>query len=130
MLAISMLALSKLALAQLWRSPSYGDLLFRFMPDYHADHLQLRFNVALQAINIINELCMQPLVLRDWSFSELHCYLTMLLLGAFTGFVCMQTCTLESGPFTLLPDYFPASSLGRSTLPEHDLLPDAQQGPF
>ncbi len=69
----------------------FADLLFRFMSEVPADHLRRRFNASLQAIDIVHELCAQPLVLHDWSSSEEHCYLTTRLLGAFTGFAGLQT---------------------------------------
>jgi hypothetical protein len=59
----------------------------------------LCFSKALQAVNIINTLCVQPLVLRTWSFSEEHCYITTLLLGAFTGFAGVQMCSPDPNFF-------------------------------
>ena len=38
--------------------------------------LQQRFCLAIKAVDIINDLCAQPLLLRDWAFSEEHCHLT------------------------------------------------------
>ena len=71
---------------------SFADLLFRCMSGEPADRLRLRFTKALQAVDIINDLCTQPLALQDWAFSEEHCYLTARLLGAFTGFAGVQMC--------------------------------------
>jgi hypothetical protein len=64
---------------------SFADLIFRFMSGEPEDRLQQRFSAALQTVDTINDLCAQPLVLRDWFFSEQHCHLTARLLGAFTG---------------------------------------------
>jgi hypothetical protein len=71
---------------------TFADLLFRFMSGDPAERLQQRFCVALQAVDIINDLCVQPLLLRDWFFSEEHCHLTAGLLGAFTGFAGVHPC--------------------------------------
>ena len=38
--------------------------------------LQQRFCLAIKAVDIINDLFAQPLLLRDWAFSEEHCHLT------------------------------------------------------
>ncbi len=54
------------------------------------DRLQRRYHEALQAVDIIQDLCSDPLVLWEWHFSEEHCYLTARLLGAFTGFAGIQ----------------------------------------
>ena len=71
---------------------SFADLLFRCMSGEPADRLRLRFTKALQAVDIINDLCTQPLALQDWAFSEEHCYLAARLFGAFTGFAGVQMC--------------------------------------
>jgi len=65
---------------------SFADLLFCTMSGDSSERLQRRFTVPLKAVVILNTLCAQPLVLRDWFFSEEHCLLTARLLGAFTGF--------------------------------------------
>jgi hypothetical protein len=54
------------------------------------DRLRRRYHESLQAVDIIQDLCSDPLVLREWHFSEEHCYLTARLLGAFTGFAGIQ----------------------------------------
>jgi hypothetical protein len=69
---------------------SFADLLFQCMAGEPVDRLQWRYHEALQAVDIIQELCSDPLVLREWHFSEEHCYLTTRLLGAFTGFAGIQ----------------------------------------
>ena len=74
---------------------SFADLLFRTMSGDPVQLLQRRFSVALQAVDIINELCAQPLVLRDWFFSEEHCFLTTRLLGTFTGFAGVTVCAAD-----------------------------------
>jgi hypothetical protein len=51
---------------------SFADLLFQFMSGEPADRLQHRYRHSLQAVDIINDLCAQPLLLRDWFFSEEH----------------------------------------------------------
>ena len=38
--------------------------------------LQQRFYLAIKAVDILNDLFAQPLLLRDWAFSEEHCRLT------------------------------------------------------
>ncbi len=60
---------------------SFADLLFQFMSGEPADRLQHRYRHSLQAVDIINDLCAQPMLLRDWYFSEEHCALTTRLLG-------------------------------------------------
>jgi hypothetical protein len=65
---------------------SFAHLLCPLMSNDRADQLQRHLNVALQAVDIINDLCTQPLAQRDWSFSEEHCCLTTLLRCAFTCF--------------------------------------------
>jgi hypothetical protein len=57
--------------------------------------LQQHSHLSLQAVDFINNLCTQPLVLRDWHFPEELCHLTIRLLGAFTGFGGAQTCAPE-----------------------------------
>jgi hypothetical protein len=47
---------------------SFTALLSRCMSDQSAEHLQRRFSKALQGVDIINTLCAQPLLLREWSF--------------------------------------------------------------
>jgi hypothetical protein len=71
---------------------SFADLIFRLMSGEPVDRLQQRFSAALQAVDTINDLCAQPLVLPDWFFSEEHCYLTARLLGAFTGSAGVLSC--------------------------------------
>jgi hypothetical protein len=55
---------------------SFAYLLFQFMSGEPADRLQHRYRHSLQAVDIINDLCAQPLLLRDWHFSEEHFALT------------------------------------------------------
>jgi len=45
---------------------SFTDLLFQFMSGQPADRLQSRYRHSLQAVDIINDLCAQPMLLRDW----------------------------------------------------------------
>jgi hypothetical protein len=71
---------------------SFADLIFRFMSSEPAERLQQRFSAALQAVDTINDVCAQPLMLRDWFFSEEHCHLTARLLGAFTGSAGVLPC--------------------------------------
>jgi hypothetical protein len=54
------------------------------------DLLQRQYHDSLQAVDIIQDLCSDPLVLREWHFPEEHCYLTARLLGAFSGFAGIQ----------------------------------------
>jgi hypothetical protein len=65
---------------------SFADLLFQFMSGEPADLfnvlLQHRYRHSLQAVDIINDLCAQPLLLHDWFFLEEYCSLTTRLLGA------------------------------------------------
>jgi len=75
-----------------------------------AEHLQRRFSKALQAVDIINTLCTQPLVLREWSFSEEHCYVTTRLLGAYTGVAGVQIISVPSGPSKFSPNCVSAAS--------------------
>ena len=69
---------------------SFADLLFLSMSGDGLQRLQQRFSLAIKAVDIINDLCAQPLLLRDWAFSEEHRHLTARMLGAFTGFACVQ----------------------------------------
>jgi hypothetical protein len=95
---------------------SFADLLFQFMSGHvtmsfggpsptflfqfiHSDRLQHRYRHSLQAVDIINDLCAQPLLLRDWFFSEEHCALTTRLLGAFTGFAGTLMCPPDPDQF-------------------------------
>jgi hypothetical protein len=64
---------------------SFADLLFQCMAGAPVDRLRRRYHEALQAIDILQDLCSDPLILREWHFSEEHCQLTARLLGAFTG---------------------------------------------
>ncbi len=80
---------------------SFADL-FQFMSGEPAERLQHRYRFSLRAVEIINDLCEQPLLLRDWFFSEEHCALTARLLGAFTGFagaLALQTLIVFSRLF-------------------------------
>ena len=78
---------------------AFADLLFCTMSGDSTERLQQRFIIPLQAVDILNTLCAQPLVLRDWFFSEEHCYLTARLLGAFTGFAGVQLCPADTANF-------------------------------
>jgi hypothetical protein len=49
-------------------------------------------HTARLAVEIINDLCVQPLVLLEWHFSQEYCATTVLLIGASTGFVSVQSC--------------------------------------
>ena len=71
---------------------SLCDMLFRFYSGQTEAQVRQRHSTALQAIEIINDLCAQPLILREWSFSEEHCRLATSLLGSFTGFAGVQQC--------------------------------------
>jgi hypothetical protein len=51
-----------------------------------------RHSLTLEAIEIINDLCAQPLVLKEWGFSEEHCRVTAQQLGIFTGFAGLHHC--------------------------------------
>ncbi len=73
---------------------SFADLLFCTMSGDSSELLQRRFTVPLQAVVKLNNLCAQPLVVRDWFFSEEHCLLMARLLGAFTGFAGAQICNM------------------------------------
>jgi hypothetical protein len=79
-------------LRQTERQDHLPALLSRCMSDKSAELLQRRFSKALQGVDIINTLCAQPLVLREWSFLGEHCYTITRLLGAFTGFAGVQMC--------------------------------------
>jgi hypothetical protein len=68
------------------------DILFKFLSNHLERHVRERHRTTLQAIEIINELCAQPLVLREWGFSEEHCRVTARQLGIFTGFARLQQC--------------------------------------
>jgi hypothetical protein len=46
----------------------FADLIFRLMFGEPVERLQQRFRVVLQTVDTINDLCAQPLVLRDWFF--------------------------------------------------------------
>ena len=93
---------------------TFANLLFHSMSGDSPQRLQQHFHLSLQAVDIINNLCTQPLVLRDWHFSEEHCHLTIRLLGAFTGFGGAQICAPE-------PDNF-AQVVAAPALP-HDEAP-------
>jgi hypothetical protein len=68
----------------------FADLLFHSMAGESVDRLRRRYHESLQAVDIIQDLCSDPLVLLEWHFSEEHCYLTARWLGAFTGFAGIQ----------------------------------------
>ena len=53
---------------------SFADLLFQCMAGEPVDRLRRKYHEALQAVDIIQDLCSDPLVLREWHFSEEHCY--------------------------------------------------------
>ena len=93
---------------------TFANLLFHSMSGDSPQRLQQHFHLSLQAVDIINNLCTQPLVLRDWHFSEEHCHLTIRLLGAFTGFGGAQICAPE-------PDNF-AQVVAAPALPHDEAL--------
>ncbi len=64
-----------------------------------ADRLHLLYNDSLQEVDIINELCEQPLVLLEWHFSEEHCATTARLLCAFMGLGVSHPALLDEAPF-------------------------------
>ena len=68
------------------------DMMFRFYSGQSETVVRQRHRVSLQAIEIINDLCTQPLVLREWGFSEEHCRVATASLGSFTGFAGVQFC--------------------------------------
>ena len=68
------------------------DIIFRFYSGQPDWMVRQRHSTSLQAIEIINELCAQPHVLREWGFPEEHCRVATLLLGNFTGFAGVQYC--------------------------------------
>ena len=76
---------------------SPADLIFCLMSSEPVERLQQRFSTTLQAVDILNDLCAQPLVLRDWFFSEEHCHLTARLLGALTGSAGVLPCPPDHG---------------------------------
>mmetsp|Transcript_41001 Transcript_41001/g.85559 ORF Transcript_41001/g.85559 Transcript_41001/m.85559 type:complete len:1077 (-) Transcript_41001:1365-4595(-) len=68
------------------------DMMFRFYSGQSEAVVRHRHRTSLQAIEIINDLCTQPLVLREWGFSEEHCRVAAVSLGSFTGFAGVQFC--------------------------------------
>ena len=86
---------------------SFADLLFLSMSGDGLQRLQQRFSLAIKAVDIIHDLCAQPLLLRDWVFSEEHCHLTTRLLGAFTGFAGVQQCPPDPENFFEIVLRFP-----------------------
>ena len=46
------------------------DMMFRFYSGQSETVVRQRHRTSLQAVEIINELCTQPLVLKEWGFSE------------------------------------------------------------
>jgi hypothetical protein len=75
---------------------SFADLLFQCMAGEPVDGLQRRYHEPLQAVEILQDLCSDPLILREWHFSEEHCHLTARLLGAFTGSAGIQASPPDS----------------------------------
>jgi len=57
------------------------DMMFRFYSGQSETVVRQRHRTSLQAIEIINDLCTQPLVLKEWGFSEEHCHLATASLG-------------------------------------------------
>jgi hypothetical protein len=78
---------------------TFAYLLFHSMSGDSPQRLQQHFHLSLQAVDVINDLCTQPLVLYDWHFSKEHCHLTTRLLGAFTCFWGAQICAPEQANF-------------------------------
>jgi len=68
------------------------DMMFRFYSGQSETVVRQRHRTSLQAIEIINDLCTQPLVLKEWGFSEEHCHLATASLGTFTGVAGVQYC--------------------------------------
>ena len=68
------------------------DVLYRFMSNQPEQHVRERHRTSFQAVEVINDLCAQPLVLREWGFSEEHCRVTATQLGVFTGYDGLQHC--------------------------------------
>ena len=68
------------------------DIVFKFCANHDERQVRTRHRPTLEAIEIINDLCAQPLVLREWGFSEEHCRVTARQLGIFTGFAGLRHC--------------------------------------
>jgi hypothetical protein len=81
---------------------TFADLMFRLMSSEPVERLQQRFCVALQAVDTINDLSVQPLVLRYSFFSEEHRHLTARLLEAFTGSAGVLPCPPDHGNIFLV----------------------------
>ena len=70
--------------------------IFKFTSNHPERQVREQHRISLQAIEIINDFCAQPLVLREWGFSEEHCRVTARQLGIFTGFAGKQQCPPDS----------------------------------
>ena len=68
------------------------DMMYRFYSGQSEMVVRQRHHTSLQAIEIINELCTQPFVLKEWGFSEELCQVAVNSLGTFTGFAGVQYC--------------------------------------
>ena len=68
------------------------DVLFKLMSNHSERDVRERHRTTLEAIDIIHDICAQPLVLKEWGFSEEHCSITARQLGVFTGYSGLQQC--------------------------------------
>ena len=68
------------------------DMMFRFYSGQSETVVRQRHRTSLQAIEINNDLCTQPLVLKEWGFLEEHCQLATASLGTLTGVAGVQYC--------------------------------------
>ena len=104
------------------------DVLFKFMSNHPERQVRERHRISLQAIEIINDLCAQPMVLREWGFSEEHCRVTARQLGVFTGYAGTQQCPPPADLRAALPqpaqiDEAPFLNAMLFLLTSRDLLP-------
>ena len=67
-------------------------IVFKLCANHDELQVRARHHITLEAIEIINDICAQPLVLKEWGFSEEHCRVTALQLGVFTGFADLRHC--------------------------------------
>jgi hypothetical protein len=68
------------------------DIIFKLGSNHSERQVRARHSLTLEAIEIINDICAQPLVLQEWGFSEEHCRVTARQLGIFTGFAGLHHC--------------------------------------
>ena len=76
-------------------SMACSDIFYRLLNQQSISVVQQRHRAALQAIEVLYELCSNPQILMQWGFSQTQIQLTIDRLGTFIGTTSLQQCPPE-----------------------------------